>query len=147
MLRFTQALIDQTENLSMGNQHLTVEQRLSYFLLLALDRLSGNELYITHDQGGIFLGVRRESISTAAQKLDAAGAIECRRGHLRVSDRSKLEALTGEYMRSSGMIEVPVAKVADLLGVYHGKEIHPGEYLAEQLTAIEMSAARVERPH
>ncbi len=96
LLRFAQALIVQTEQISIGNQHHTVEQRLSHFLLMILDRISGNELHITHEQVGIFLGVRRESITTAAQKLEITGAIECRRGHMRVTGREKLEGFAGE---------------------------------------------------
>ncbi|MEO7320291.1 MAG: Crp/Fnr family transcriptional regulator [Nitrosospira sp.] len=96
LLRFAQALIIQTELISIGNQHQTVEQRLCHFLLMVLDRISSNELYITHEQVGIFLGVRRESITTAAQKLETMGAIECRRGHMMVTDRVKLEEFAGE---------------------------------------------------
>jgi CRP-like cAMP-binding protein len=96
LLRFTQALIIQTEHISVGNRHHTIEQRLCHFLLITLDRLSGNELHITHEQVGIFLGVRRESITMAAQKLEAMGAIQYRRGHLTVVNRQELEELAGE---------------------------------------------------
>ena len=96
LLRFAQALIIQTEQISIGNQHQTVEQRLCHFLLMILDRMSGNELHITHEQVGVFLGVRRESITTAAQKLETMGAIACRRGHMNIPDRVKLEELAGE---------------------------------------------------
>ncbi len=96
LLRFAQALIIQTEQIAIGNQHHTIEQRLSHFLLMILDRMSGNELHITHEQVGIFLGVRRESVTTAAQKLETTGAIECRRGHMSVTDRRQVETLAGE---------------------------------------------------
>jgi CRP-like cAMP-binding protein len=96
LLRFTQALIIQTEQISIGNRHHTIEQRLCLFLLMSLDRMSGNELYITHEQVSIFLGVRRESITTAAQKLEATGAIQYRRGHLTVVNRRELVELAGE---------------------------------------------------
>jgi CRP-like cAMP-binding protein len=96
LLRFAHALIIQTEQIAIGNQHHTIEQRLSHFLLMTLDRMSGNELHITHEQVGIFLGVRRESVTTAAQKLETTGAIECRRGHMSVTHRGKLEELAGE---------------------------------------------------
>jgi CRP-like cAMP-binding protein len=96
VLRFAQALIIQTEQIAIGNQHHTIEQRLSHFLLMTLDRMSGNELHIIHEQVGIFLGVRRESVTTAAQKMETAGAIECRRGHMSVVDRMQVETLAGE---------------------------------------------------
>lgn len=96
LLRFTQALIIQTERIAIGNRHHTIEQRLCHFLLMTLDRLSGNELHITHEQVSIFLGVRRESITMAAQKLEITGAIQYRRGHLTVVNRQELEEIAGE---------------------------------------------------
>jgi CRP-like cAMP-binding protein len=99
LLRFTQALLIQTEQTAISYQHLTIEQRLCQFLLMTLDRLPGNELHITHEQVSILLGVRRESINLAAKKLEAAGAIRYRRGHLLIMNRKKLEDLAGHnYM-------------------------------------------------
>ena len=96
LLRFAQALITQTEQIAVCNRYHTIDQQLSYFLLMNLDRLSGNELHITHEQVAIMLGVRRESVTVAAQKLQTSGAIHCRRGHLAVVDRQQLEASAGE---------------------------------------------------
>ena len=42
------------------------------------------------------LGVRRESVTEGALKLQAAGLIRCARGHIRVLDRTGLEARTCE---------------------------------------------------
>ncbi|HKX52762.1 MAG TPA: Crp/Fnr family transcriptional regulator [Nitrosospira sp.] len=96
ILRFAHALMIQTEQVAVSNRYHTVDQQLSYLLLMSLDRLPGNELHITHEQAGIMLGVRRESVTVAAHKLQAAGAIRCRRGHLAVTDRQQLEASAGE---------------------------------------------------
>lgn len=96
LLRFAHALMIQTEQIAVSNRYHTVDQQLSYLLLMSLDRLPGNELHITHEQVGIMLGVRRESVTVAAHKLQTAGAIRCRRGHLAVVDRQQLEASAGE---------------------------------------------------
>jgi DNA-binding transcriptional regulator YhcF (GntR family) len=96
ILRFTHALMVQTEQLAVSNRYYTVDEQLSYFLLMSLDRLSGNELHLTHEQVGIMLGVRRESVTAAAQKLQLAGAIHCKRGHVVVVDRRQLEISAGE---------------------------------------------------
>lgn len=96
LLRFAYALMVQTEQIAVSNRYHTVDQQLSYLLLMSLDRLPGNELHITHEQAGIMLGVRRESVTVAAHKLQTAGAIRCRRGHLAVVDRQQLEASAGE---------------------------------------------------
>jgi CRP-like cAMP-binding protein len=95
LLRLTQALIVQTEQIAISQHHM-IEQRLCHFLLMTLDRLSDNKLHITHEQVSIFLGVRRESITMAAQKLEAIGAIQYRRGHLTVINRTELEECAGE---------------------------------------------------
>lgn len=99
LLRFTHALLVQTEQIAISSQHLTIEQRLCEFLLMTLDRLPGNELHMTHEQAAILLGVRRESITLAAKKLETAGAIRYRRGHLTIVNRRELEELAGDnYM-------------------------------------------------
>ena len=96
LLRFTHALIVQTALIAVGARHHSIEQRLCLFLLMSLDRLHGNELFLTHEQVSIFLGARRESITTAAQKLELTGAIRHRRGHLTVASRQELEHRAGE---------------------------------------------------
>ena len=42
------------------------------------------------------LGVRREGVTAAAGKLQEAGVIEYRRGHIKVLDRPKLERMSCE---------------------------------------------------
>ena len=96
LLRFIEALIVQMEHIAVGARHDSIEQRLCYFLLMNLDRLAGNELFITHEQVSIFLGTRRESITQAAQRLAITGAIRYRRGHLRVINRQELENRAGD---------------------------------------------------
>jgi CRP-like cAMP-binding protein len=96
LLQFMQALLIQTERLAVSNHYLTIEQRLCQFLLMILDRSPGNQLHITHEQVSILLGVRRESITLAAKKLEAAEAIRYRRGHITIMNRKKLEKLAGD---------------------------------------------------
>jgi Mn-dependent DtxR family transcriptional regulator len=69
-----------------------VEQQLCRWLLLTLDRMSSNELIMTQELVASMLGVRREGITEAAGKLQHAGFIRYRRGHITVIDRSGLEA-------------------------------------------------------
>ncbi|MBA4142946.1 MAG: Crp/Fnr family transcriptional regulator [Nitrosospira sp.] len=91
VLRFTQALMTQTAQNAVCNRHHNVEQQLSRFLLMSLDRLRGYELLMTHEQIAIMLGVRRESVTQAALKLQTVGAIRYSRGHITVVDREELE--------------------------------------------------------
>lgn len=75
MLRFTQALITQMSQTAVCNRHHSVDQQLCRWLLLSLDRLSGDELVMTHHLISNMLGVRREGVTEAARKLQESGLI------------------------------------------------------------------------
>jgi len=92
MLRYTQALITQMAQTAACNRHHSVEQQLCRWLLLTLDRMPTNELIMTQELVASMLGVRREGITEAAGKLQHAGFIRYRRGHIAVLERSGLEA-------------------------------------------------------
>ncbi|MEX1074450.1 MAG: helix-turn-helix domain-containing protein, partial [Burkholderiales bacterium] len=51
-----------------------------------------SELVMTQELIANMLGVRREGVTEAAGRLQAAGLIEYRRGHISVLDRAGLEA-------------------------------------------------------
>jgi CRP-like cAMP-binding protein len=91
LLRYTQALITQTMQTAACNRHHSVEQQLSRWLLLTLDRGPERELVMTQELVASMLGVRREGITEAAGKLQSAGFIRYRRGHISVLERSGLE--------------------------------------------------------
>lgn len=98
LLRYTQALITQMTQTAACNRHHSVQQRLCRWLLLTLDRLPSNEneLIMTQELVASMLGVRREGITEAARKLQHAGFIRYRRGHIAVLDRSGLETCACE---------------------------------------------------
>ena len=91
LLRYTQGLITQMIQTAACNRHHTVEQQLCRWLLLTLDRIPSLELVVTQELVASMLGVRRESITEAIGKLQQAGFVRCRRGHIAVLDRSGLE--------------------------------------------------------
>ncbi|MDP2398379.1 MAG: Crp/Fnr family transcriptional regulator [Burkholderiales bacterium] len=90
-LRYTQALITQMSQTAVCNRHHTVDQQLCRWLLMSLDRLPGNELSMTQELIANMLGVRREGVTEAAGRLQAAGLIHYSRGKINVLDRPKLE--------------------------------------------------------
>ena len=96
LLRYTQALIVQMTQTAACNRHHSVEQQLCRWLLLTLDRVSSRELIITQELVASMLGVRREGITDAAGKLQRAGYIRYRRGHISVMERAGLETLACE---------------------------------------------------
>jgi len=91
LLRYTQALMTQMAQTAVCNRHHALEQQLCRWLLLTLDRLPTNELIMTQELVASMLGVRREGITEAAGKLQRAGLISYRRGHISVLDRTGLE--------------------------------------------------------
>jgi CRP-like cAMP-binding protein len=92
LLRFTQALITQMTQTAVCNRHHAVHQQLCRWLLLSLDRLQTNELVMTQELIANMLGVRREGVTEAANRLQTEGVIEYSRGRITVVDRPKLEA-------------------------------------------------------
>ena len=91
MLRYTQSLITQMAQTAVCNRHHHIDQQLCRWLLLSLDRLPTNRLTMTQELIANMLGVRREGITEAAGRLQAAGYIRYRRGHLAVLKREGLE--------------------------------------------------------
>jgi CRP-like cAMP-binding protein len=92
MLRYTQALITQMAQTAVCNRHHSIDQQLCRWLLLSLDRLMGRDLQMTQELIANMLGVRREGVTEAAGKLQAAGLIHYSRGRITVLDRHGLEA-------------------------------------------------------
>jgi CRP-like cAMP-binding protein len=90
LLRYAQALITQVAQTAACNRHHNVDQQLSRWLLLTLDRAPDRELVMTQELVASMLGVRRESVTEAAGRLQQAGLIRYRRGHITVLDRSGL---------------------------------------------------------
>jgi len=92
LLRYTQSLLTQIAQTSACNRHHSLDQQLCRCLLMRLDRAASTELVLTQDLIASAIGVRREGITDAAGKLQKAGLIEYRRGHITVLDRAGLEA-------------------------------------------------------
>lgn len=96
LLSYTQVFITQTAQMAVCNRFHKVDQQLCRFLLLSLDWVPTNELTITQELISNMLGVRREGITEAAGKLQQAGLIHYKRGHITVLDRKGLEARSCE---------------------------------------------------
>ena len=96
LLRYTQALITQMAQTAVCNRHHSLDKQLCRWLLLSLDRLTGNELVMTQELIANMLGVRREGVTEAALHLQKQGYISYARGRIWVLDRSGLERATCE---------------------------------------------------
>lgn len=91
-LRYTQALMTQMCQIAVCNRHHSVEQQLCRWLLVTLDRIPSGELVMTQELVASMLGVRREGVTEAAGRLQQAGYIRYRRGHISVLERKGLES-------------------------------------------------------
>lgn len=96
MLRYSQSRTAQMSQMAVCNRHHSIEQQLCRWLLFSLDRLPGNQLHMTQEHIGNILGVRREGVTVAANKLYKLGVIEYSRGEITVLDRKKLECMSCE---------------------------------------------------
>ncbi|MBK8465085.1 MAG: Crp/Fnr family transcriptional regulator [Chloracidobacterium sp.] len=110
LLRYTQALMAQISQTAVCNRLHSVDQQLCRWLLLSHDRLDTDKLVMTHDLISNMLGVRREGVTLAAQKLSQRGLIKNVRGSITVLDRKGLEkavcecyaVVNTEYIRLLG---------------------------------------------
>jgi hypothetical protein len=96
LLRYTQLFITQIAQTAACNRVHTVEVRLAKWLLMCQDRANSKDLALTHEFIATMLGTRRAGITEAANQLRGEGLINYRRGHVTVTDRDGLEALSCE---------------------------------------------------
>jgi len=96
LLRYAHAMTVQIGQTASCNRHHSIEQQLCRWLLSTLDRQPSQEVIMTHELVASILGVRRESITAAAGKLQRAGILSYRRGQIIVTGRAGLEAAACE---------------------------------------------------
>ena len=92
LLRYAQALMTEMSQTAVCNRHHSVEQQLCRWLLMTLDRVSSGGIVMTQELVAAMLGVRREGITESAGRLQDAGVIRARRGHIAVLERAGLES-------------------------------------------------------
>ena len=88
---FTRVLITQMAQIAVCHRHHTLDQQLCRMLLLILKRIDGNTIVMTHEVIASLLGVRREGVTMAAQKLMQEGTIRYARGRITILDKPALE--------------------------------------------------------
>lgn len=99
LLRYTQALLTQVSQTAVCNRLHPIEERLCRWLLMTRNRVPSDELHVTQEVLAHMLGVRREGVTLAAHRLQEAGLIRYRRGHITILDREGLEAASCECYR------------------------------------------------
>jgi CRP-like cAMP-binding protein len=100
VLRYNQVLVGQMAQTAVCNRYHTLEMQLSRWLLACLDRSQSEQLDVTQETIASRLGVRRESVTDAAGRLQEAGIIAYSRGKIKVIDRTALELRSCECYRA-----------------------------------------------
>jgi CRP-like cAMP-binding protein len=96
LLRYAQSFYAQVSQAAACNGIHNLEQRLARWLLMAHDRVEGDELPLTQEFIAQMLGVRRPGVTIVAGILQSAGLIRHRRGHVTILDRPGLESASCE---------------------------------------------------
>lgn len=148
---YSVALFTFAAQTSACNRRHSVVQRCARWLLQTHDRVAGDDFQLTHLFLSIMLGVRRASVTVAAESLRAAGAISYTRGVVHVLDRQKLEArscecyaivrATFDRLLGDGRTTSPLAGV--MLSANGQTLAHAGD--AERVTAATHFSEQPER--
>ena len=91
LLAYVHSFMMQTTQTALANGRSKIEERLARWLLMANDRVDGNELPLTHEFLAVMLGVRRSGVTVALQELERKGLIAHRRSVITIVDREGLE--------------------------------------------------------
>jgi CRP-like cAMP-binding protein len=90
--RNVRAALFSAQQFAACNVRHSILQRCARWLSMTEDRVGNAEFALTHEFLAIMLGVRRASVSEAADALQTMGAITYRRGSVTVIDRDLLNA-------------------------------------------------------
>jgi CRP-like cAMP-binding protein len=107
LVRYLLLLVREASLTAACNRAHHAKERLARWLLLISDRSGQDEFPLTHESLSAMLGVRRESVTLAANELRDARAIEYRRATVAITDRSELQkhscscypTVTDSYLR------------------------------------------------
>jgi CRP-like cAMP-binding protein len=103
LLLYVHAFLLQTTTTALANGRSKIEERLARWLLMADDRVDGNELPLTHEFLGLMLGVQRPGVTVALRALVRAGLISTKRSSIKIIDRRALEkSSNGTYVPPEG---------------------------------------------
>lgn len=94
-LRFGNLFVSQTARTAVANGRSKIEERLARWLLMAHDRLHGDEMPLTHEFLSLMLGVRRAGVTEALNLLQDEGLIRLRQRKILILDRRGLEKNSG----------------------------------------------------
>jgi CRP-like cAMP-binding protein len=90
LLHYVNSFLTQVTETALANGRHKIEERLARWLLMADDRLDGNEIPLTHEFLGVMIGTSRPGVTVALLELERRGWITHRRGVMTIIDREGL---------------------------------------------------------
>jgi CRP-like cAMP-binding protein len=91
LLRYAHSFLMQTTSTALANGRSRIEERLARWLLMAGDRIDGNQIPLTHEFLSLMLGTQRPGVTIALQALEREGLIAHKRGVITILDRKSLQ--------------------------------------------------------
>jgi CRP-like cAMP-binding protein len=108
LLNYTSARLAQLSQRAVCNGRHKLDERLCTWVLMIHDRAGEENLPLTHEEIAHHLGARRAGITASCNALRQSGAINYRRGIMRVLDRQRLvEAACECYQALGPIVENP----------------------------------------
>jgi CRP-like cAMP-binding protein len=87
----------QTAHTAVANARGSVEQRLARWLLMAHDRIDGDDLALTHEFLSLMLAVRRAGVTVALSAFEQRNLIRRGRSQVTIIDREGIEEIAGDF--------------------------------------------------
>lgn len=95
LLRYLHNFTMQLTQNTIANLGHSVERRLARWLTMFHDRVTGDELRLTHETLAMLLNVRRASVTDSLHILEGERLVRCTRGKVTVRDRPGLQERAG----------------------------------------------------
>lgn len=96
ILRYVHAFMTHLARTALTNARDNIEARLARWLLLARDRIDGDDIPITHEFLSVMLGTTRPGVTMVLQALERKGLIALDRKRITISNRSGLIKATNQ---------------------------------------------------
>jgi CRP-like cAMP-binding protein len=97
LLRFVHVYMVQTASTVLANGRARIPERLARWLLMAGDRVNGDQIALTHEFLATMLGVNRSGVTTALLEFERRGLVRGARGVITILDRSALVTEANGY--------------------------------------------------
>lgn len=94
-LHYVQALMTQAEQTAVANATSSIERRLARWLLMAHDRVDGDEVAVTHETLARMLGAHRPAVTVALHALEARRLLAAARGRITILKRKQMMEFAG----------------------------------------------------